>query len=195
MFVHFFNMSFVTQSWDRLTKVMVLSKVATSQTFILSSPELGNISIAFPTGAGVHSFLGFEEGAALRFVMVQTGPGNLSNLSRRLSACSLTRIWNNTKLQCLKNYPHLPNIYSYPWSYLQLELNHSWCINAINCTWSISLRWSRKYSIKFIAYSCMPLEPHMNRATRGTGPKRGLPGLINSPVVMIWMFDIYISVS
>ena len=83
----------------------VPSKVTTSPTFILSSPELANVSIAFLTRAGVHSFRAFEEAAALRFVMVQTGPGNLSILSRRLSACgfscSSTRILKiKTKLPC-----------------------------------------------------------------------------------------------
>lgn len=102
MFVYFFNISFVTNSGDRLTNATVLSKVTTSPTFMLSSPELANVSIEFLTRAGVHSFRAFEEAAALRLVMVQTGPGNLSILSTRSAcgfSCSSIRI-----LKIKKNY-------------------------------------------------------------------------------------------
>lgn len=88
----------MTEAGARLTNAIVLSKVTTSPIFMLASLGLASVSIAFRTIEGVHSFLDFEEAAARKLVIVQTGPGNLKILSTMLSACdfspsSSTRIY------------------------------------------------------------------------------------------------------
>ena len=60
-----------------------------------TSSEVANFSMVRRTIAGVHSRLAFKEAAALKLVIVQAGPGNLSTLSEMLycdSSCSGNKI-------------------------------------------------------------------------------------------------------